>query len=103
MPEQSGEYSRQSRKTKEFLDGWRERKRQQEYLASLKSRKQALREICEAGDEYRRDGFGTAQQIAHELAYWVIDLHRETGGKASEGELKNAASQGYVDGNCSMY
>lgn len=63
----------------------------------------ALREICEAGKEYSEDGFGTPKQIAHELAYWVIDLHKQTGGKASEASLRKAGSDGYMFENCSNY
>lgn len=68
-----------------------------------KSKQAALREICEAGAEYSRDGYGTQQQIAHELAYWVIDLYKQTGGAASEGQLKNAGAHGYMYENCSKY
>jgi len=72
-------------------------------VPSYKSAKAALREICEAGVEYSQDGIGTAQQIAHELAYWVIDLHRETGGQASEAALRKAGSDGYMFEDCSKY
>ena len=70
---------------------------------SYKSKAAALREICQAGKEYAEDGLGTSQQIAHELAYWVIDLHKQTGGAASEGQLKRAGSHGYMYENCSKY
>lgn len=70
---------------------------------TYKSADVALREICEAGKEYSEDGFGTPKQIAHELAYWVIDLHKQTGGKASEAALRKAGSNGYMFENCSNY
>ena len=72
-------------------------------VPTYKSASTALREICEAGKEYSEDGFGTPKQIAHELAYWVIDLHKETDGKASEAALRKAGSDGYMFENCSNY
>ena len=74
-----------------------------EVKVKRKSKQTALREICEAGAEYSRDGYGTQAQIAHELAYWVIDLYKQTGGAASEGQLRNAGAHGYMYENCSKY
>lgn len=70
---------------------------------AYKSASVALREICQAGVEYSQDGIGTPTQIAHELGYWVIDLHKQTGGKASEAALRQAGSDGYMFENCSKY
>lgn len=70
---------------------------------SLKTKQQALKEICEAGAEYSRDGYGTQAQIARELAFWALDLYKQSGGAASEGQLKNAATHGYMFENCSTY
>lgn len=81
-------------------------KKQKEQAANAKPRKskqQALREICEAGAEYSRDGYGTQAQIARELAFWALDLYRQSGGAASEGQLRNAATHGYMYENCSKY
>ena len=86
-----------------FLNDLSKKKREAKRKANLKTKRQALREICEAGAEYSRDGYGTPAQIARELAYWVIDLHRQTGGAATEGQLKTAGSHGYMFENCSKY
>lgn len=89
-------------KANAIVGDWRAQK-ETKSKAARTSKQAALREICEAGAEYSRDGYGTQAQIAHELAYWVIDLYKQTGGAASEGQLRTAGSHGYMYENCSKY
>lgn len=80
-----------------------EKVRKAEYEASLKTPQAAYREICAAGKEYAEDGIGTQAQIARELAYWALDLKKQTGGRATEGKLRQAGTDGYIFEDCSKY